>query len=73
MPLFVVLCLLLVGFLLFLPQAPPIDAHPEWQGVWNKAHLAISRSTPRAYWINLALVLVVSWFACACVKPILKP
>lgn len=46
-----------------MPLSPIIDSHPEWQGVWDKAHLDTSRSSPRTYWIDFSLLLVVTAFA----------
>jgi hypothetical protein len=63
MPLLVIVCLLLAGVLLCLPQAPLMDNHPEWQSVWDKTHLANSRNSPWAYLIDLAMVLTVPAFA----------
>ena len=61
--LLVILLFLVLILTACLPLSPIIDSHPEWQGVWDKEHLALSRSSPRAYLIDLAMVLTVPAFA----------
>lgn len=56
--LLVILLFLVLILTACLPLSPIIDSHPEWQSVWDNEHLVMSQSSPRAYWIDLALLLV---------------
>lgn len=61
-PLIAAVLLLFIAFLFCLNTQPLIDAHPEWQSVWNPLHIQAAAARWTAWFINTAIALsVLSW------------
>ena len=61
-PLFAAVLLLFIAFLFCLNTQPLIDAHPEWQSVWNPLHIQAAADQWKAWLISTAVIIcVLAW------------